>query len=130
MKKKILIHSLNIVLLLQIGCTSSSQLQIDEYSDEYRNDLSGVILKDSTEYELGRSYNIKDYTLFIYNYDSYEQTGAFQKKIPLNEISLLIYDSFSLWKTLLLCTAGLGVFVLVVALTYDTNKSMGYILEY
>jgi len=124
MIKKILIHSLNLVLLLQVGCTSSSQLQMDEYSDEYRNNITGVILKDSTEYELGRAYNIKDDTLFVYNYDSYLQGGSFQKKIPLNDISLFIYDSFSLGKTLLLCAAGLGVFVLIGALSFDMGGDL------
>ena len=123
--KKVFLHTLIITLILQIGCTSSSQLQIDEYSDEYRNDLTGVILKDSTEYELGKDYNIKDDTLFMYDYEIYLQTGTFPKKIPLNDISLLIYDSFDLGKTLFLCTAGVGVVVVLVALIFYIENPPG-----
>ena len=55
--KKLIICLLIFSFLLQVGCTSSSYINADKYSDEIKSDLTGVILKDSTEYELGRVYN-------------------------------------------------------------------------
>jgi len=109
-------------LLLQVGCSSSSYLSIDKYSEKYRSDLTGVILKDSTEYELGRVYNIKNDTLFIYYYENYLEQSSSQKKIPLNDISIYIYDSADIGRTLLFVIVGTGAMLaLIVFLSISVN---------
>ena len=84
------------VLLIIIGmlctsCYSSSYIQSDEYTDEYRNDLLGVVLIDSTVIKLERVYNIVEDTLFVYNYNSYSEAPTAIKKLPFSEISKFEY---------------------------------------
>ena len=120
--KKLIICLLIFSLLLQVGCTSSSYINADEYSDEYKSDLTRVILKDSTEYELGRVYNIKNDTLFIYYYENYLEQSSSQKKIPLNDISIYIYDSADIGRTLLFVIVGTGAMLaLIVFLSISVN---------
>ena len=120
--KKLIICLLIFSLLLQVGCTSSSYINADEYSDEYKSDLTRVILKDSTEYELGRVYNIKNDTLFIYYFDNYLEHSSSQKMIPLNDISIYIYDSADIGRTLLFVIVGTGTMLaLIVFLSISIN---------
>ena len=119
--KKRLIHIMIFSLLLQVGCSSSSYINADKYSNEYRSDLTGVILKDSTEYELGRVYNIKNDTLFIYYFDTYLEQSSSQRKIPLNDISMYIYDSADIWRTLLLVIVGTGAIFALMVLSLAIN---------
>jgi len=120
--KKLIICLLIFSLLLQVGCTSSSYINADEYSDEYKSDLTRVILKDSTEYELGRVYNIKNDTLFIYYFDNYLEHSSSQKMIPLNDISIYIYDSADIGRTLLFVIVGTGAMLaLIVFLSISVN---------
>jgi len=114
MKKK-LIHIMIFSLLLQVGCSSSSYINADEYSDEYRNDITGVILKDSTRYELGRTYNIVNDTLWILNFKSTLEPETFQKAIPLNNISMFICDSVDQAKTVFFVGSGIVLFVIVMS---------------
>ena len=108
-------------LLLQVGCSSSSYIRIEQYSEKYRNDITGVVLNNETEYDLGRAYNIKADTLYIFNYESYQETGVFERNIPFNDISKFRFERFDTGKTVLLIAGVLVVVLVVAALNVDMD---------
>ncbi len=117
--KKELIHIMIFSLLLQVGCSSSSYINADEYSDEYKSDLTGVILKDSTEYELGRTYNIINDTLWILNFNSTLEPETFQKAIPLNDISKFVLDSVDPVVSVIIIVGAIVLFFIVIGQSMD-----------